>query len=162
MSLLKPDRYAKAITDINPATLKTDGIENLLIDLEGTLVPRENWELPTPVLNWIKEAKAAGIKICLLSNTVRAKKIKEIAAKLDVPVIAFSLKPLPFSFKKALKILDAKYRNTAIIGDQLFMDVLGGKLSSLKTILVEPITKEKKLSRKLMRWVESWFFRPES
>ncbi len=160
MSLLKPDRFERSITDINPSSLKAEGIENLLIDLEGTLVPREKWELPTPALNWVKEARSSGIKICLLSNTVRTKQIREIAAKLDVPVVAFSLKPLPFSFRRALRILGARYADTAIIGDQLFMDILGGKLSSLKTILVEPITKETKPWRKMMRWVESWFFRP--
>ena len=48
------------------------------------------------------------------------------------------LKPLPFNFNKARRLYNAKKEQTAIIGDQIFTDIVGGNIANIKTILVEP------------------------
>ena len=59
------------------------------------------------------------------------------------------MKPLKRGFKKAQKALGEKNENIAIVGDQIFTDVIGGKRCKMYTILVEPI-KEKDF------WYTAW------
>ena len=160
MKLLKPDAFKKAVEEIDLHKLSAEGKRNLIIDLEGTLISRETWEVLPEKLNWIQKAKDAGFKIHLISNTIRIRRAKEISKLFGVPIIPASFKPLPFSFIKATKVLGTRASNSAVIGDQLFMDVLGGNLLGFYTILVKPMSNERKLSRKLMRWLEGLFFKP--
>lgn len=160
MKLLKPNDFKKSVEEIDLHKLLAEGKRNLFIDLEGTLISRETWEVLPEKLNWIQKAKDEGFKIYLVSNTIRIRKAKEISKLFGLPIIPASFKPLPFSFIKATKILGGEASNSAVIGDQLFMDVLGGNLLGLYTILVKPVSKERKLSRKFMRWLEGLFFKP--
>jgi len=133
----------------------------LLIDIEGTVVPRETWKISRSAFRWLGEAKKSGIKICLISNSVRVKRVEELSSELDLPFVPLAFKPLPFSFIRAMKMLGGSRSDTAVIGDQLFMDILGGNLLGLHTIMVPSITPEKKLGRRFMRWLEGFFFTPE-
>ena len=45
----------------------------------------------------------------------------------------------PFGFLRALWLLRTPRRQTVVIGDQVFTDVLGAKLLGLRTVLTEPI-----------------------
>ena len=157
MNLLKPSDQKTSVTEIDPKNLLDKGIRNLIIDLEGTLVPRETWAPAPETREWIKGVKSAGLKIILLSNTIFFRRSKEISENLGLPILCAAFKPLPFSFLKAVKLLSGSYSETAVIGDQLFMDVLGGNLLGLHTILVKPISTSKNPLRKFMRWMESRF-----
>jgi predicted HAD superfamily phosphohydrolase YqeG len=44
----------------------------------------------------------------------------------------------------------------AIVGDQLFTDVLGGNRMHAFTILVDPLSEERKWHRKMMRHLETF------
>lgn len=48
--------------------------------------------------------------------------------------------PLKRGFKKASKELNLPYNELAIIGDQIFTDIIGGNRCKMYTILVEPIS----------------------
>ncbi|MFH1542490.1 MAG: HAD hydrolase-like protein, partial [bacterium] len=73
-----------------------------------------------------------------------------------LPFMHFGLKPLPFAFRKSMETLQSKPEETAMIGDQLFMDTLGGNLVNLYTIYVKPLTPETFLPRIWMRQAEKW------
>ena len=62
--------------------------------------------------------------------------------KINLPFVAPSLKPLPFGFLKAVKRVDEKKKNVALVGDQIFTDIMGANLSGMKSILLEPIQAE--------------------
>ena len=78
----------------------------------------------------------------ILSNTNQAKKVKAIAEKLEVPYKIFAKKPLKMEFLKIQRILKMKPENIAVVGDQIFTDVLGGNRCKMFTILVDPIDKK--------------------
>jgi HAD superfamily phosphatase (TIGR01668 family) len=65
--------------------------------------------------------------------------VNGLAAQLNVTCIPNALKPLPFGFLRAKRRLQMRRCEIAVVGDQLFTDVLGGKLCGLYTILTEPI-----------------------
>jgi hypothetical protein len=74
----------------------------------------------------------------MLSNNF-SERVNSLARQLNVTCIPNALKPLPFGFLRAKRRLRLRRHEIAVVGDQLFTDVLGGKLCGLYTILTEPI-----------------------
>ena len=69
------------------------------------------------------------------------------------------LKPLPFKFRRALQVIKTGRKNTAIVGDQIFTDTLGGNLFGVTTILLDPIKPESSARFKFKRWLERAVFK---
>jgi len=156
-----PREYRRSIGEIDLDGLKQKGINHLIVDLDETLRKRNDDHIPDSSINWIKKAEAAGFNVCVSSNSLFPWKFDKVRERLHVPSYAFTLKPLPFAFWKAFGILNSNAKNTAMIGDQLFTDILGANLLGIYTIMVAPMTKnERGFHRRLMRWLESKFYRP--
>jgi HAD superfamily phosphatase (TIGR01668 family) len=68
-----------------------------------------------------------------------SERLGPLARKLDIPFVAKALKPFPFGCHAALKQLGLPAHRAGLIGDQLFADVLAGRLAGLFTILVTPV-----------------------
>ena len=76
----------------------------------------------------------------------------------DVPYIGRAGKPKSPSFYKAMERMGAEKGQTAIVGDQVFTDILGGNRAGISTILVEPIRLAGNPGRYL-RYAAEWPFR---
>jgi len=150
-----PDGFAPSVYKIRYDELKTDGINNLLFDIDNTLAPVRARK-PTPELVALFDGlKASGFNICLLSNG-KAPRVREFAGELNVPFIAKARKPALRGMKSALGMLSAEYSKTAIIGDQIFTDILCGKITKTRAVLVEPITKTEQWYIKIKRFLEKF------
>lgn len=139
MELLTPDLFCDKVEDITPALLESLGIRALLIDIDNTLVSRASGSFEDSVLVWIAQMKRAGVSLCLLSNNWHAA-VYDYAAELDLPIVAKAIKPLPLFYIKALALIGAQRATTAMVGDQLFTDILGARLCVLFSILVKPLS----------------------
>jgi uncharacterized protein len=126
-----------------------------LIDLDETLIRKHSFDLQPKVISWISQAKSQGFRICLISNNFNPHRTKELSELMGVPYLPTAYKPLPFGFHKALNILELPPKKIAVIGDQLFTDVLGGKWYGLHTILVRPMNQETFWMRQAMRQAEA-------
>lgn len=137
--MLGPDRFAPRLHQISLEELASLGIRGLIVDLDNTLLGFRETELAAEHLAWVREAHDRGFRIVMVSNNF-TDRVCGIAAQLDVECIPNALKPLPFCFWRALRRLNLPRKHVAVVGDQLFTDVLGAKLSGgLFTILTEPI-----------------------
>jgi putative phosphatase len=136
--MLGPNRYAPRLHDVPHEELEAAGIRGLIVDLDNTLVGYRETELAREHIEWVARAHDRGFRIVMLSNNF-SERVTSIAARLNVACIPNALKPLPFGFLRAVRNLDMRRREIAVVGDQLFTDVLGGKLCGLYTILTEPI-----------------------
>ena len=139
MALFKADYLADNIYDISGEALARRGIKLLLTDLDNTLVP---YGVPLPdqkLMNWRDELAAYGITLFVLSNNRHEHRPRIFAEGLDVPYIGHAGKPKTHSFFKAMEDMRVTKEQTAIIGDQIFTDVLGGNRAGVSTILVKPI-----------------------
>lgn len=143
-----PDAYFKKVEDINVEFLNQNRIKALLLDVDNTLVDHTK-KMTENVIKWAKELKGQGVKLYILSNTNDKQKIENIVKQIDIPYQHFAMKPLKRGFKKAQKALGEKSENIAIVGDQIFTDIVGGKRCHMYTILVDPI-KEKDF------WYTAW------
>ncbi|MDI6732007.1 MAG: YqeG family HAD IIIA-type phosphatase [Candidatus Margulisbacteria bacterium] len=155
-NLLQPNQIAKDIFAIDFTAIKSRGISALILDIDDTLIPRKSADVPIRVFEWIANRKEEGFKICLTSNSRHPARVAYIGKALNLPYLFMSLKPLPFAFWKSLELLQSSPRQTAMIGDQLFMDTLGANLLGIYSIYVIPMTPETFLPRILMRQTEKW------
>lgn len=150
---LRPDIFADSLHELTASTLKEKGIEGIIIDLDNTLT---NWNqrfITEEVCNWIKMLQSQGLRLCVLSNS-SAKRIDGTIKALGLSYVAYALKPGKHGFLRAMEKLNTNPSNTAVIGDQLFTDVLGGKRLGLTTILIKPRSKREFWGTKIIRKLE--------
>lgn len=148
-----PDMYQKSIYHIDYEKLKNDGIKCLLFDLDNTCIPFKDKEPNKKLIDLFETLKDMDFKVIIFSNASK-KRIAPFKRGLNVDCSAKSRKP---STKKLLKIMDMfKYElsEVAIIGDQLYTDMLCGNKVGIKTILVNPMSKDDMFFTKLFRFLE--------
>jgi HAD superfamily phosphatase (TIGR01668 family) len=139
--------------------LQKHGIRFLLLDVDSTLKPYRAPEVFPENIQWIESLKATGIQCCILSNG-RQKRIRPIAERLQIPFVAPALKPTPFGCRTAIKMMQFDSKATAIVGDQVFADILAGKFAKIFTILVTPIKpEEERWYTRIKRPFEKWVIR---
>ncbi|MBP3627663.1 MAG: YqeG family HAD IIIA-type phosphatase [Clostridia bacterium] len=155
--ILKPDIKLNRVTDITCELLNKYGITALILDVDNTLSTHHGQVLTDGLPEWLMYMKDNGIKLTVLSNSKR-KRVEPFASKIDLDFISLGLKPLPFGYLRAVKALGVKRKNAAIVGDQIFTDILGGNSVGLNTILLTPIKEESGWSFKLRRKMEKKLF----
>lgn len=147
--LIKLDR----VTEITVELLNKYEIKALILDVDNTLSTHHGQILTEGLEDWLKYMKDNGIKLTVLSNSKR-KRVEPFTKKINLDFLSLGLKPLPFGYIRAVKSLGTKRKNTAIVGDQIFTDILGGKAVGVKTVLLTPIKPEDGWSFKLRRRLE--------
>lgn len=151
--LLKPNLKLDKITDITYEMLSKRNISALILDVDNTLSTHHGMVLCDGLEDWLALMKRKGIKLLILSNS-KKKRVKPFAEKIGLPFISLGLKPLFIGYLRAIKRLKSKRKNTAIVGDQIFTDVLGGNFCGVKTILLTPIKPETSLRFRIKRKLE--------
>jgi HAD superfamily phosphatase (TIGR01668 family) len=139
VALLAPDHYLSSVHAIDLDALARDGIRVLLLDLDNTLLPRDTNVVPDELKAWAADLRRRDFKVCLVSNNWH-ERVHRVASELGFDLVDKAVKPLPFAFLAALRRENATAREAAVIGDQLFTDILGGKLLGMRTILVLPLS----------------------
>lgn len=154
MGLLDADMRVKSIVEVPLEKLTELGIDSLIVDVDNTVTEWKGKNVEAAAKEWFLMIKEKGFKACLVSNNNSGKRISSIARQLGIPSIHRAGKPRRTAFIRALKLLNSKPENTAVIGDQVFTDVLGGNRMGMFTILVEPISTKEFIGTKLMRILE--------
>ena len=111
----------------------------LLIDIDNTVAPHHLPVVIPEIAAWLAGLPAAGFKVRFVSNNWHDD-IFDRAAALGFDVTPRAGKPLPFGFLRAARALGVRARECAVIGDQIFTDILGGNLVGALTVLVAPLT----------------------
>jgi HAD superfamily phosphatase (TIGR01668 family) len=158
LQLLTPTQVVKKIGDIRPADLKARGITAIITDLDNTLVPWRRYNLSEGVVDWLAELEQENIKIVIASNTFHTSRLRQLAETMRVPFVDRVRKPWVGGFLRSMQLLQSTAEQTAVVGDQLFTDVLCGNKLKLFTILVRPpIPKDEFVSTVALRIFENAF-----
>jgi HAD superfamily phosphatase (TIGR01668 family) len=88
----KPDAVFEGVADISFDYLSQNNIKGILLDIDNTLIDMTK-TMPEAIYDWVMQAKARGIKICILSNTNKLDKLNPLSQKLGVPYVSFAKKP---------------------------------------------------------------------
>lgn len=153
MKQLCPDLILAKVTDIDLDRLKEHGISGLLFDLDNTLVGYDSDELEGEFRDWITYAKAEGFHLCLVSNGV-PKRVLKFAKQMEIPAIIRAFKPTKGSFRRALKLLELKPQQVAMVGDQIFTDIYGANRIGIFTVLITPLSAQELPTTRVVRKVE--------
>jgi HAD superfamily phosphatase (TIGR01668 family) len=148
-----PDFYYESVFEIPYKELKQKNIQALIFDIDNTLAPYDIRRPPEKTANLLNRLQKMGFKICLLSNNSK-RRLNTFNENLKLPAYHMGMKPLSGKAKKAMKHMGVTPDKTALIGDQVFSDILCGKRLKLKTILVKPISKKDEWTVKLKRGIE--------
>ena len=151
--LLCPQIIVKTLYDIELNTLQQQGIRGIIFDLDNTIIP---WDSPTmspDIMQWIQALLAQGFKICLVSNNM-GKRVQTIAEKFDIPFVSRAYKPSKTGFRQAIAKMELTENQVAVVGDQLFTDILGGNRLGLYTIWVAPLSATEFVGTKITRRLE--------
>ena len=149
-----PKLYCKKITDIEIDYLKENNIKALILDVDNTLLDFD-LKIVDGLKNWHDEIRKNDIKSIILSNSNKTEKVKMVADLLKIPYIKFATKPFKRGFKLAQNNLEIPNENIAVIGDQIFTDVIGANRSNMFSILVEPLDRKDLLLTKIKRPLEN-------
>lgn len=154
----KPDQYYQDIFSIDLNSLKKEGIDGLICDIDNTIVPWSEDSVIEEVTDWFAEIERHGFKICLVSNGTD-KRVKYFSNELSLPAIGQAVKPAKRAFKLAQKMLELRDDQIAVVGDQIFTDVYGGNRIGFRTILVDPMSDKELFTTKFMRSLENLVFK---
>lgn len=141
MSLFYPDYSFRRVYEIPAAFFPEQGVRALFLDVDNTLTTHDN---PTPherVRDWLEEQRRAGLRLLVLSNNTE-ERVAPFARDLGLEFVADAKKPLPFPLWRALKEMGLSPKEAAVVGDQIFTDVLCGRFSRCLSVLVEPMEEE--------------------
>lgn len=149
-----PSLYLDSVKNINPTLLKKNNIKGLILDVDNTLIDYYR-NLVDGAEKWCEELKNEGIKCIILSNSNKKSKVEKVAEKLNIDYIMFAKKPLKSGFRRALDKLELKPEEVAVVGDQLFTDVIGAKRMNMFSILVKQVGEKDIFITKLKRPIEN-------
>lgn len=138
MALVKPWRREADVASIGVDDLVEAGVRCVLIDRDNTVVPRDTKRAPESALAWLDALRAAGIKVCMVSNNFHSREVEESARELGCEVVHHAMKPAPFALRRALKLMGTTADEAVLVGDQVFTDVMAGNLAGVRPILVDP------------------------
>lgn len=136
---LIPDEVYASIYDIDGAVLARRGITLLLADLDNTLAKYGQPEPDSALLAWKEGLAAEGVALFLLSNSRKPRRAEHFAKALGIPFLGHAGKPKSGGYLRAMERMGRTSAQTAMVGDQIFTDILGAKRAGILAIMVEPI-----------------------
>ncbi|MFO0956307.1 MAG: YqeG family HAD IIIA-type phosphatase [Isosphaeraceae bacterium] len=155
LAFLAPHERRSGVLELHADQLRAMGIDALLLDVDCTLKDHGCPDVPAAVVAWLERLRAEGFPIGLVSNG-KARRIGPLASALGLPFVAMAKKPLPFACRQAARTLGVEPSRVAIVGDQLFTDVLAGRLAGFRTILVTPTSQDAPWMTRVKRPFERW------
>lgn len=141
MSVFYPTVTRRRVTDISPGLLRKLGVTALFLDADNTLTTHNNPRPADAVLGWLDTMRAEGIALVIVSNNSE-ERIRPFAKRLGLEYTARACKPLTLGFSRTARELGLRPRQIAVVGDQIFTDIVGGNLFGAPSILVKPMEPE--------------------
>ena len=126
------------ITDIQPSVLSERGITLLLMDFDNTMLPYTTDVPNQQLLDWIRRMQESGIILCIVSNSHK-QCVPHFSERYGVPCQTHAAKPSTKGIRLAMQRFGADRKQTALVGDQIFTDVLGANLAGITSIAVKSI-----------------------
>jgi len=155
---LAPHEYYNSTLDIDPAELAARGVRGLILDLDNTLAPWKHGVPTTELAEWIESVQQAGIRCHIVSNHV-GRRVRLFSRSLGIKGTPNARKPAGRAFRAAMRLMGTVPRDTVVIGDQIFTDILGGRRQGCHTILVVPACSMDLGWTRLVRRIERAVFR---
>lgn len=143
----------ESVFDITPGFLKEQGVRAVVLDIDNTLVTYGQ-RLPTKeVKAWVDSLLSGGINAVIASNN-NEERAREFSLPLGITYMSKCGKPSRRAVKSTCLKYGIKPGECAVIGDQIFTDVLCAKRAKARAYLVKPLKYKENLFFKFKRALE--------
>lgn len=133
-----PKLIATSLTDITPELLRQRGIRLLMMDFDNTIVTYYS-DIPEPkVESWFRTMEAAGILLCVVSNS-KSDRVQRFCEARRLGCIIRAKKPRGKGILECLERYHIPAEQAALVGDQIFTDTLGANAQGVTSILINAI-----------------------
>ncbi len=127
-----------SLTQIPPAYLCQRQIRLLMLDFDNTVLPYTSRTPTQALLDWIEAMKQGGVTLCVVSNS-KKDKAPGFCRAWGIDCVTRAKKPSPGGIRRCLAQYGLRPEQAALVGDQIFTDVLGANCAGVTSILVKPI-----------------------
>ena len=154
MFSLLPWRQTGSVFDLTGESLEKAGVRLLMADLDNTLVTYRAQEPDEALRSWLADLKTHGVTLFLLSNSRKPKRPAHFAGALGIDYLGHAGKPKTGGYLRTMTEQNVTAGECAMVGDQIFTDILGANRSGVRSILVKPISLAGNPGRYLRYWAE--------
>lgn len=130
-------RY-KNVLDITVEDLHKMGVKAVALDIDNTICNDGKDVCIDGIDEWLSQVQSAGIKTIIISNAM-GKRPRRVAAKLGLECLTSAKKPKPDKLLSAARMMGVNIHEMAMIGDQIFADVLAANNCGCVSILVDAL-----------------------
>ncbi len=134
--MLLPKFIFPKLTDLSPDFLQKNGIGLLLMDFDNTMLPYTTNTPTQELLSWMDTMKCAGITLCVVSNS-KKQRVPTFCKAHNIACVTHAGKPGTRGIREALARFPQ--RKAALVGDQIFTDVLGANRAKIPSLIVKSI-----------------------
>ncbi len=135
---LLPKLVAEALPDLMPELFFRRGIRLVMLDFDNTIVPYTTDIPEERMLAWLEKMKQSGLQLCVVSNSKRPR-VKLFCERYGLDCITHAKKPFSKGIQRCLEKYGEDAGNAALVGDQIFTDVLGANSAGVFSVLVKAI-----------------------
>lgn len=132
MNIFFAEKEFERFEDVTAEILKSAGVKLLLCDLDNTLKVRQDFEPEEGLKKWVGECKAAGVKIVVISNNGKKRKIKAFCEPLKIDCVWWAKKPMSTKLTEAMKKYGFDKKETVMLGDKWSTDVLAAYFAGVR------------------------------
>ena len=133
-----PKVMTHKLTDISAQWLKAHQIRLLMLDFDNTIVPYTTNEPEETVLSWLAEIRENGVELCIVSNSKRTR-VPDFCQRYALACVTHAKKPFSKGIRECMHRAKRKPEECALVGDQIYTDVLGANSAGVFSILVDAI-----------------------
>ncbi len=130
-------RY-RSVLDITVNDLQKMGVRAVALDIDNTICNDGKTNCIDGLDLWLKNIQESGIKVIIISNAM-PRRPKIVSEALGLPFIASAKKPKPHTLIQAAEMMDVKINELAMVGDQIFADVMAANNCGAVAILVDAL-----------------------
>ena len=137
VSAMPKYRY-KSVLDISVNDLNKMGAKAVALDIDNTICNDGRTNCIDGLKDWLKEIQSSGIKVMIISNAM-PRRPKIVSKALGLPYIASAKKPKPHTLIHGAEMLGVRINELAMVGDQIFADVMAANNCGAIAILVDAL-----------------------
>ena len=134
-----PKIIAPKLTDLTPELLRARKIRLLMLDFDNTIVPYTT-NVPTPEMTaWLDDMNnLEDIQLCIVSNSHKDR-VPRFCKERGLACITYARKPSGKGIRECLRKFGIPASEAALVGDQIYTDVLGANSAGVTSILINAI-----------------------
>ncbi len=138
MSSPMPKYRFKSVLDITVDDLQKMGAKAVALDIDNTICNDGKSNCIDGIDQWISDVKNAGIKIMVISNAI-GKRPRKVSESIGLAHLSAAKKPKPDKLVIGAQMMGVKIHEMAMIGDQIFADVMAANACGAIPVLVDAL-----------------------